>query len=307
VHVPGRPPFGRGRRAAAVLARVIDAAVWIGARLPTRVAHGLATVGGHLEWASRPGKRRRLAVNLAHAVAAQPRDRVVRRLVRREIVNEAHRSADLLWALGRPDDFLASLQLVGLEHVQQPAAERRGIVLVGIHVGGWELATAVPAAVLPMTATALVADDWLAWAIEGMRARVGLRVIARTAPVSRLGGLLRRGEAIIVLGDDGSGPPPRTHRVRFLDAEADLPSGAVTLARLYGAPLIGFSVLPLGHRRWRLVVDVPVEPVPPGPAGRAAADRETLQQLADRWSEIVRGSPQHWAASFPIRWRPGPR
>ena len=46
--------------------------------------------------------RRTLAVNLAHAVGAEPASRRVRRLVRREIVNEAKRSADLLWAIAQP-------------------------------------------------------------------------------------------------------------------------------------------------------------------------------------------------------------
>ena len=72
----GRPrpdaPFGRGPIAARVLGRVIVVSAAIGARLPLRVAHGLALVGGHLEWAARPGKRRQLATNLAPRPVRQP-------------------------------------------------------------------------------------------------------------------------------------------------------------------------------------------------------------------------------------------
>jgi lauroyl/myristoyl acyltransferase len=287
-----------------VLARVIDGSVWAGSRLPSPVAHGLAWFGGHVEWAVRPGKRAALAVNLAHAVGGRPDDRAVRRLVRREVVNEARRSADLLWALGRPDAFLDTLDIVGLEHVQK-AASRGGALLVGLHMGGWELATAVPAAVLPVPTTALVADDWLAWAIEGMRAKVGLNVVARTGPVSAVGTLLRRGEAVVVLGDDASGPRPRTHPVRFLDGWAELPSGGVTLARLYDAALVGFTMLPLGPRRWRLLIDEPILPTPEADGDRDAADRAVLQQLADRWTALIRAAPEHWSAVFRIRWLPG--
>ncbi len=293
-----KPPFGQGRTAARVLGKVIAGAVYIGSRVPSSVAHGMAWVGGNLEWSVRRGKRGVLAVNLGHAVGKPSDARAVRRIVRREFINEAHRSADLLWALGKPQDFLAALDVVGLEHVHEAAELKRGIVLVGVHVGGWELATTVPAALIPVPTTALVADDWLAWSIEDMRARVGLRVVFRTDPVAKIGALLRRGEALVVIGDDASGTQPRMHTVRFLDADAELPSGAVTLARLYESALVGFHVLPLGHRRWRLVFEEPIVP------DRRAEDEKLLQQLADGWTTLLREVPEHWAASFPIRWLP---
>ena len=102
-----------------MLARVIDGAAWVGCRIPAGVAHGIATVGGTCEWAARPGKRRALAANLAHAVGLPADSPRVRRLVRREMVNEAHRSADLLWALGRRERFLATVTMEGGE--QRPA------------------------------------------------------------------------------------------------------------------------------------------------------------------------------------------
>src|SRR5262245_33875824 len=109
--------------AARVLAKVIDAAAWGGSRLPSRLTHRLAVAGGHLEWALRPGKRRGLATNLAHALSAPPTARAVRTLVRQEIVNEARRSADLLWALGRPSEFLASVELDGADDAIATARE----------------------------------------------------------------------------------------------------------------------------------------------------------------------------------------
>ena len=37
---------------------------------------------------------------------------------------------------------------------------------------------------------------------------------------------------------------------------------------------------------------------------RRAEDEKVLQQLADRWSAVLVAAPEHWAASFPIRWLP---
>ena len=297
-------PFGRGPVAARVLAKVIDGAVWAGCRIPAGVAHTAATVGGHVEWAVRPGKRRRLAVNLAHALDGRPGDPAVRRAVRREIVNEAHRSADLLWALGRPDEFLATVELDGMENAQEAATAGNGIILSGIHLGGWEVATAVPRAAIPVPSSVIVADDWLAWAIAHMRVTAGLRVIYRTEHAIRAARLLQSGEALLVLGDDGWGAEPRTYPVRFLDAWADLPAGVVTLSRLCRSPILGFAVLPLGPRRWRAVIDAPVGP--PDRTGGAEAEQKVLQTLADRWTELIRANPEQWAATYRIRWRERP-
>jgi lauroyl/myristoyl acyltransferase len=279
---------------------VIDGAAWAGSRVPAGLAHALAALGGHAEWALRPGKRRRLATNLAHAVGSLPGTADVRRLVRREIVNEAHRSADLLWALGRPDELLASAELSGVEHARQAATAGKGLIIAGVHVGGWEIATAVPRAALPVPTTVIVADDWLAWAIEHMRATAGLRIMYRTAPAIRAARLLRAGEALLVLADDGWGAEPRTYPVRFLDATADLPAGAVALARLCQSPIVTFTVLPIGRRRWQVLVEPPVPPPPRdgGPDGEQAA----LQVLADRWSTVIRAHPDQWAAAYRIRW-----
>jgi lauroyl/myristoyl acyltransferase len=304
----GRPrpdaPFGQGPRAAHVLAKVIDAAAWGGSRLPAPVTHALAAVGGTAEWAIRPGKRRQLAQNMAHAVSGQPDDPEVRALVRAEVVNEARRSADLLWALGRPDELRATADFEGLEHVDAALAAGRGVLLAGIHLGGWEVATALAQVAVPVPTTAIVADDWLAWAIQHTRVTAGLRIMYRTEPGIRAARLLRAGEAVLVLGDDAWGDEPRGYEVRFLDTMCRLPAGVVSLARICGAPIVSFYVLPRARRRWVVTIDPPVQP----PERRDGDDgeRRALQELADRWSEMIRAHPEHWSAVYAMRWRESP-
>lgn len=286
-----------------MLGAVIVGAAWVGSRLPTRVAHGAAVVGGHLEWAVRPGKRRRLAVNLGHAVGAPPRAREVRRLVRREVVNEARRSADLLWSIGRRDDFLSTVVIEGTEHTDAVVASGRGLILAGIHLGGWEVAVPVPAVVIPVPTSVIVADNWLAWGIQRIRDAAGLHVVYRTDMAVAAARVLQHGEALLVLGDDASGAQPRRHQVRFCDSEALLPAGPVSLARLTGAVLVPFFVVPLGPRRWRVVIEPGIEP--PDRHGGDGAEAEVHQQLADRWSAWIQSHPEHWAAPFEVAWVDG--
>ncbi|HSB87871.1 MAG TPA: lysophospholipid acyltransferase family protein [Ilumatobacteraceae bacterium] len=295
--------FGRGPAAARVLGLVIDGAVFAGSRLPVRVAHALAVVGGHAEWIARPSTRRLLAVNIGHGIGMPPSSARVRGLVRRELVNEARRSADLLWAIGRPEELLATLEVDGMHHVNDIVATGRGVVLASLHIGGWEVVGAVPAAMINVPATVVVADNWLAWAMQHVRRAEGLRMIYRSSPLLNAVRLLRRGEVLLVLGEDATGAPPRRHLVRFGDSAAHLPAGVVSLARLADAAIVPFHVLPLGPRRWRAVIESAIEPPrrEDGTDGEAAA----LQLLADRWSSLIAAHPQHWAARFPIDWEEG--
>ena len=285
-----------GVRAARALSGMIKGATWAGSRIPTGVAHTFAAAGGTIEWAARPGKRRQLAENLGHAIGMPPNSSEVREIVREEIKNEAHRSADLLWALGRQEEFLATTKVHGVEHAHEVLNSGEGMVLVGTHLGGWEVATSIPAHHFPCTTHVIVANDWIARAIEHARSDAGLEVVYSGRAAFEGVDILKRGDCLLMLGDDASFGK-RTHRVRFLDAEAELPAGTVTLARLAQSPLVNFSVLPLGRRRWEVGIDPPI-----GPPASKADEARVLQLLADRWSEQIRSNPQHWAAPFPIRW-----
>jgi lauroyl/myristoyl acyltransferase len=293
-------PFGQGRLAAQVLCGAIVAAAATVGRLPTGVAHGLAAVGSTVEWAVRPAKRRRLAENLCHAVDLPPGDPAVRELVRHEVRNEGRRSVDLLWALAQPDELRRTTSIAGLEHVTEALTRGNGVLLVSTHVGGWEVATSLPRELVPVRTTAIVTDDWIAWAVEGLRARAGLGIMYDSEPLSKAARLLRHGEAILVLGDyakDGM----RTYPVRLLNAIAELPAGPVALARLCGTPIVPFSVLPIAPRRWRVEIEGPLWP-PPRNAGEEG-DRALLQELADRWTATLREHAEHWAAVYPMTWR----
>jgi lauroyl/myristoyl acyltransferase len=294
-------PFGQGPLAALVLRGVIAGASTLVGHLPAGVVHPLAGVGGTIEWAARPAKRRRLATNVCHTLGLPPKHPAVGALVRRGVRNEAHRSVDFLWALASPDELLATTRVEGREHILGVLDRGSGVLLVSTHVGGWEVATALPRAVVPVPTTAIVTDDWLAWAVEGLRIRAGLGIMYDSEPVSNAVRLLRRGEAILVLGDYAK-PGMRTYPVRLLDAVAELAAGPVVLARLCGTPIVPFTVLPTAPRRWRVEIEPPIEP--PARNGGAEAEQQTLQELADRWSRTLREHAEHWAAVYPMTWHP---
>ncbi len=292
-------PFGRGPAAARALRAAILGASAVAGRLPVGVIEPLTTVGSTLEWACRPAKRRRLASNLCHTLGLPADHPDVTALVRREVRNEARRSADFLWALARPEELVAATDVAGREHIDAALARGHGVLLASTHVGGWEVATALPRAVVPVPTTAIVTDDWLAWAVEGIRARAGLGIMYDSEPASKAARLLRDGQAILVVGDYAK-EWMRTYPVRFLDAVAELPAGIAALARLCGSPVVPFSVLPVALRRWRVDIEPALDP--PVRDGGVEAERALLQQLADRWTATVRANAEHWAAVYPLTW-----
>ena len=256
-------------------------------------------MGGNIQWALRPKRRRDLAANLCHAVGAPPDHPKVRAAVRRVMINESHAAADLLWAIGRPQELLDTVVYKDWHYVDAAVGEGRGLIFAGTHLGGWEVATAIPGAKVPVPTSVIVADNWIAWAIEHVRSSVGLNVMYRQVAALRSVRRLRAGEAVLLLGDN-SEFAGHTHRVRFLDGEVEMVAGVAALARLAGSPIISFTVLPLGPRRWRAAMDPPIEPPPPesGKAGEQAV----MQQLADRWSEAIRANVEHWAMPAPLYW-----
>ena len=287
------------RLAAIGLARVIDGAAWVGSRMPGRLAHALAAVGGNVQWALRPKRRRQLAFNLRHTVSRPPDHPEVGRLVRQVMLNEAHAAADLLWAIGRPQEFLDSVVYEDWHLVDSTVSQGRGLILAGTHLGGWEVATAIPGAKLAVPTSVIVADNWIAWAIEHVRSGVGLQVMYRQTAALRSVRRLQAGEAVLLLGDN-SEFARHTHRVRFLDSHVQMAAGVAALARLSGAPIIPFTVLPLGPRRWRVAIDPPID-APAAESGRAG-EQPVLQELADRWSAAIRSNRGHWSLATPLEW-----
>jgi len=80
-----------------------------------------------------------------------------------------------------------------------------------------------------------------------------------------------------------------------------MPAGVVSLARLGGAPIVPFTVLPRGPRQCVATTESHLEP--PDRGSGSEGEQAVLQLLADRWTDTVRRYPEHWSASFPIDWQ----
>lgn len=295
-----RPRISQSRTAGRVLAVAITVASAAVCRLPAGAAHRIARAGGNAEWALRPRKRRILAENLAHALDSPAAGRAVRRAVRHEIVNEAHRSVDFLWSVGRPDRVRSSCRIEGLDRLRRALRGGTGAVLVAPHLTGWEAVFPLAAAVAPAPIAAVVEDDWLAWAVARIRRRAAVELIPASAPPRRAPAVLAAGGVVAILPDIAR-PRMRSVEVGLLGSRILLPAGAGWMARVAQAPVVTASVLPLAPRSWLVSIGRVLE-APPRNSGRAG-EAALMQAVADIWTPLLRAHPTQWAAVDPLPWR----
>ena len=174
---------------------------------------------------------------MAHALGPSVSASRLRQAVRAEIVNEGRRSADFLWSVAYPERAARSMRIDGMHHVREALAHGRGAVLASPHIGGWEVIVPLASLVHDISVTALVEDDWLAWAVADIRMRGGLDVLSISEPPLRALNALRSGQVLVVLADVAL-PGMRTAEVTLLDAPLLLPAGPAALSRISRAPLL---------------------------------------------------------------------
>jgi lauroyl/myristoyl acyltransferase len=176
-------------------------------------------------------------------------------------------------------------------------AEGRGLIVVTLHLGNWEMGLAFLSRLGHKVNVVLRPEEAgpSRWE-ERARAHPGVRTIA--AGGSAWNGLdlllaLRRGEVVAVQGDRAMGPPER--RAALFGAPLRLPAGPFLLARASGAPILIVCVPIIGHWRYRIVLDGPL---------RVGREESSLQAAVDEFARraeaIVARYPTQWFNFFEL-------
>jgi Kdo2-lipid IVA lauroyltransferase/acyltransferase len=162
-------------------------------------------------------------------------------------------------------------------------AEGKGLILLTLHLGNWEVGLAHLAG-LGRPVNVVLRPE------EEARRRAGVRVIP--AGESAWNGLelllcLRRGEIVAIQGDRPFGP--LRERAQLFGAPVDLPAGPFLLAQASGAPILAGCVPIRGHFRYRIVQEGPIR-VGPGPGGV----RTAVKAFARILETFVSAYPTQW-------------
>jgi lauroyl/myristoyl acyltransferase len=214
-------------------------ASWLARLIPVRTAYHICSLIGGIIFYLNPTVREAVIDNMKHVMPGSSRhDR--RALARRVIRNAVKNYYDLV-RLPYLDkrEVEHKITAYGIEHLDNALAQGKGVIIVGCHMGNYNVVPQVAAA-RGYTIT-IVAEDIkphkLSEYVNRVRARFGLKMVTTgSSEVRQIYRSLKKGEGLVLAADrdvTGEGIP-----VQFFDAPADLPPGPVALALRLGTPLV---------------------------------------------------------------------
>ena len=255
--------------------------------MPLQVSYALADLAGELWYALSPPLRGVLAHNLALSGAAGGREGAG--LARRISRNFGRVVAEFLYSprVG-PDDLGRLVDLESFEVIRRYAGPP-GAVFATAHVGSWEFAAAVLAA-MGIKLTVIVYDDpdpRVARLFRERREARGIRVIPVKATSRELVSAVREGSLGVVADRDfsGQGMP-----AEFFGARVRMPFAYAGLALARGMPVV-FGVCVKGSDgRYRLEIEEPLTGNPEDPESARRMAAECIRMI----EKYVEKYPEQW-------------
>jgi KDO2-lipid IV(A) lauroyltransferase len=218
---------------------------------------------------------------------------------RRAFVNFSQYLVDLLRMEDlRREDFEPRVEMEGWEHFEAAYRRGKGVILVTMHMGHWDLAgAAIALRGYPVTAIVEdIAPPRLNAIVQDARRALGIEVIAATslsrdlAAAARVLRVLRRGQVLALMVDEPE--KERQLAVRFLGVETMVPAGPAALALATGAPIVPGVLVRASKRRYKGLIGSPIEP------GSNGNREEALQVLSQR----VVGAFEPWVRCYADQW-----
>jgi KDO2-lipid IV(A) lauroyltransferase len=285
-------------------------ALFLVARLPSRVAYGLGRMAGDLQYQVESSGRKMTLECLELALGEQfsPEGRI-------RVVHDCFRlraciDLDRLRLAGNGQGFAKLVKIRGLEHIEHALAQGKGAVIGSAHFGSWEGAVGLLGVLgFPVRVIAyrgrrrrlslgqmLVRPDGLTRTLLGNILKHHLRQPyifvdrdSRSMVVVEAARLLEQNELIFTMMDVAESPSrhPNAVPIPFLNGLAHVPTGAVRIAKSTGAPFL----ICLIHRSrdWRHQVLEISAPIP------TEGDTDEINRRCVRLIEdAIRSEPAHW-------------
>jgi predicted LPLAT superfamily acyltransferase/glycosyltransferase involved in cell wall biosynthesis len=190
------------------------------------------------------------------------------------------------------------------------AASKRGALLIGAHLGNFEMSRALGVTAGHSGINAIVYSEHAKrFASTLMKANpdygVNLIHVAKLGPddAIRLQEKIDAGELVFVVGDrTPAAQNGRVSTVDFLGAPADFAQGPLTLAHLLGCPVYLFFCIKEGGR-YRIHLELFAERIELERGNRERALAEHIARYAARLEHYCRAAPLQWFNFFDF-WKP---
>ncbi|MEW6033552.1 MAG: lysophospholipid acyltransferase family protein [Chloroflexota bacterium] len=268
-----------------MLARVVS---FLLRRLPQRFLYVMAVVLGEALYLAWPRARRTAQENMRLVLGPEATRRAVNRAARRAFRNLVRYCAEFVCSHKGCEERVS---FTGLEHLDMALADGKGAIVVGLHMGSWDLAGMSVARRryrLNVVVDKFCNDQVNRW-VQRMRSQVGMKVVSVKEGMPALFRALRRNELLALLIDC---PALGNVKVRFCGAMAKVPGGAAALALRTGAKIVPGTVVRTPGNRFMTFFDKPLHFEPSGDFSR---DVEALtQHIMEALEKTVRQYPDQW-------------
>jgi len=281
--------------------------------LPRRTCYWLGDRAADAMLLAVPHKFDALRDNLRH-VLPRADERLIRRVVRRNLRNLTHSWIDVMEMSSRGSEFPSRLDIEDLYNFTDAVARGRGVVVTSLHYGSWEAGLAswnVMGGRMALLAEVLRPVE-LFERVVGSRGKLGVQVIPIDVAAMRSGDVqvarrvgaaamrevfrtLRSGGSIAIALDRdliGNGEP-----IPFFGQPAPIPIGPVDIAVRTGAAIVPV-ILFRNDRRVRAVAYPEIEYSTDAP--REAEVRRITRRILALFEAAIREHPDQWHVLEPI-------
>ncbi|MBI4972649.1 MAG: mitochondrial fission ELM1 family protein [Candidatus Omnitrophica bacterium] len=189
------------------------------------------------------------------------------------------------------------IELQGLEHIKEAFKNGKGVILLSVHAGSWELSNIISAN-LGFSFSLFIRDQRhprLNHLLNSYRLRQGCKIIQKGNQIRALIKALRNNEAVGMTADQGG---KGGILVKFFGRNASMPSGAVRLALKYGASLIPVFYIRQNGPYIKVIIQ------PPFPLQRTqgldANIRNNLQEIVHIFEQYILQYPQEYLWTYKV-------
>jgi predicted LPLAT superfamily acyltransferase len=197
---------------------------------------------------------------------------------------------------GRTAEF--TVEQHGAEVVESLLARGKGCLLLGAHLGSFEVLRVIGSLERKLPVNVLLYPD-NATNAEAVASELCPELQTRVIPLGRPETLLRvrecleRGEIVGLLGDRTL-KSDKTVQCEFLGAAASFPQGPLLLASILKAPVVLFFGLYLGGKRYALHFEPFADELEVGREDRGARLQPWIARYAARLEHYCRLAPYNW-------------
>lgn len=204
---------------------------------------------------------------------------------------------DRVFLLGDRFDMM-DVRAHNLDVVREAMAEGQGCILLGAHLGSFEVTRALGRQQLAAQANMVMYEEnarKLNSVLHAINPDLAQRIIALGKPdaMLRVRDALRRGEFVGMLGDrviEGEG----TVACELLGAPARFPTGPLRMAAIMRAPVLFMAGLYLGGNRYDVYFERLPDPRAAAGISPEAAIEAALKAYAGRIEHYCRMAPYNW-------------